>query len=286
MRLARYLARSFTVTFALLLASPSFGGEPLAIVTDLQGSAIKKGSGRLAILAQLGAGAELELEAGARMTVAHFAGGRQFDLDGPGSFRLTPVGVESAGGGRVTPHAPLASVYRHVHLRPARIAQTSISMRGGPDDMPLQLMSPVGTWILENRPVFRWQPTAGVASYHFQLTDNTGGVLYETSSGEPSVGLPDSITLGAGQTYAWQVDAIRPNSPVVSGWTEFGIADVDRRERVEAARPGPGASFGDRVLFALLLDDSGFREIASAVWDELARERSADSRMRTLGASR
>ena len=286
MCLARYFLRSLAVTFALFVILPSFGAEPAAMVTDLQGSAVNSGGGRLAILAELGAGAQLALASGARVTVAHFASGRQFDLDGPGIFRLTAAGVESGASGRVTARAPLSAAYRDVRLRPARVAQASISMRGNADDMPLQLISPVGTWLLENRPAFRWQPIAGVTSYRFQLTDNTGRVLHEARTSDNSAPLPETVMLETGQTYAWQIDATLPDGRVADGWTEFGIAGRDRRDRVEAARPAAGAPFGDRVLFALLLDDTGLREAARALWDELARERPADPRLRTLSGSR
>ncbi|HZM44346.1 MAG TPA: hypothetical protein VFC14_05900 [Burkholderiales bacterium] len=287
MRANRCFARSLIAGATLLLLPVlSFGAEPAGMVTDLQGVALRGGGGKLAILAELGAGAQLELEGSARVTVAHFASGRQFDLDGPGVFRLTAAGVESAGGGRVTARAPLAAAYRDVRLRPARVAQASISMRGNTGDAAVQLVSPVGTWLLERRPSFRWKTVAGVVSYRFELTDNTGRVLYETSTGEASVALPESVVLQSGQTYAWQVDARLPDGRVADGWTEFGIAGTDRRERVDSARPGKDASFGERVLFALLLDDAGLREAASTVWDGLARERPADLRLRTLGGSR
>jgi hypothetical protein len=286
MRLTRYRIRMLLASLALLPAVASVAAEPAAMVTDLQGGAVTRGGGRLAILSEFGAGARVELEAGARLTVAHFASGRQFDLDGPGAFRLTAAGVESEGGGRVTARAPLAAAYKDVRLRPGRLAQASISMRGAATDLQLQLVSPVGTWLLENHPAFRWQPVTGVTSFRFQLTDNTGRVLHEAGTSEPAAALPDSIVLQAGQTYAWQVTATLPDGRVADGWTEFGIASADRRERVEAARPGPGATFGDRVLFALLLDDSGLREVAGAVWDELARERPADPRLRALAGSR
>jgi hypothetical protein len=270
----------------LLMAQPAWSAQPVAMVTDVQGAAGRTGAGALTILGELGAGAQLQLENGARVTVAHYASGRQFELEGPGAFRLTPAGVESTGAGRVTPRAPLAAAYRDVRLRPARIAQASISMRGGAGDEQLRLESPVGTWVLENRPVFRWRTLGGVASYRFQLTDNTGRVLHEMGTGDTSAELPASVQLLPGQTYAWQVDATLPDGRAVDGWTEFGIAGPDRRERVEAARPGAGTSFGDRVLFALLLDDLGLREAAGAVWSELARERPADPRLRTLGGTR
>ena len=128
---------------------------------------------------------------------------------------FTPTaGVESSGGGRVTARTPLSAAYRDVRLRPARVALASISMRGGADDVALQLISPVGTWLLENRPAFRWQPIAGVPSYRFQLTDNTGRMLYETRTSEQSATLPETVMLEPGQTYAWQVDVILPDGRV------------------------------------------------------------------------
>ncbi len=280
------LLKSLAPAFVLVLALPVFGAEPAAMVTDLQGAVVKSGSGRLAILAELGVGAQLELEPGTRVTVAHFASARQFDIDGPGTVRLTAIGVESVDGGRITARAPLAAAYRDVRLRPARIAQASISMRGGAEDVPLQLMSPVGTWILENEPVFRWRAIPGVAAYRFQLTDNIGRILYETGTSAASTALPEPIVLRPGQTYAWQVEALLPDGRTADGWTEFGIAGNDRRTRVEAARPLAGASFGDRVLFALLLEDTGLRQAAGALWDELALERPDEPRLRVLGGAR
>ncbi len=286
MSLSRNLGRSLIAALSLFVGLPSFAAEPMAMVTDVQGAAVQSGGARLAILAELGASAQLQLETGARVTIAHFASGRQFDLDGPGAFRLTAAGVESSGGGRVRARAPLSAAYRDVRLRPARVALASISMRGGADDVPLQLISPVGTWLLENRPAFRWQPIAGVASYRFRLTDNTGRILHEARTSEQSAPLPETVMLEPGQTYAWQVDVTLPDGRVADGWTEFGIAGRDRRDRVEGARPATGAPFGERVLFALLLDDTGLREAARNVWDELARERPADPRLRALGGLR
>lgn len=284
---SRYPAWSRLVALSLLLVGlHCSAAEPIAIVTDAQGAAVQSGGARLAILAELGASAQLQLEAGARVTIAHFASGRQFDLEGPGVFRLTAAGIESGGAGRVTARAPLSAAYRDVRVRPSRVALASISMRGGADDVPLRLNSPVGTWLLEDRPAFQWQPIAGVGSYRFQLTDNTGRVLHQASTSEPLVRLPDTVLLAPGQTYAWQVEVTLPDGRVADGWTEFGVAGRDRRERVDAARPGTAASFGDRVLFALLLDDTGLREAARDAWEELARERPADPRLRALRDTR
>jgi len=62
----------------------------------------------------------------------------------------------------------------------------------------------------------------------------------------------------------------------IEGWTEFGIATSDLRARVERARPPANAAFGDRVLYALLLEELGVREEALRLWQALAAERPSD----------
>jgi hypothetical protein len=55
------------------------------------------------------------------------------------------------------------------------------------------------------------------------------------------------------------------------------VAGPELRARVDRARPRADASFGDRLLYALLLDELGVREEAGQLWTQLARERPADS---------
>lgn len=272
---------------ALLPLVAAHGAEPVALLTDMQGGLVRSGVQRLAILSELGLSAPLELAVGARATVVHFAAGRQFDLQGPGVFRITSGGVEAVGGGaRLTAHAPLATAYDNVRLRPSKVIQASISMRGTADAKALKLIAPAGTWILETRPDFRWQQLAGVTVYRFQLTDNAGGLLHQADVREERASLPASVELQAGQTYAWQVNASLPDGRQVEGWAEFGVADAGLRNRIVAAQPGEGASFAERVLFALLLEDSGLRDNAQGVWEALLRERPTDPRLQTLGGAR
>jgi hypothetical protein len=268
-----------------LFALPAFG-EQTAVVTDLQGTATRQDGTRLAILAEVGAGTDLELQAGARMTLAHLSSARQFDLEGPGRFRLTTAGIESTNGGRVSPRPSLNAAYRNVRLNPAKLAQASISMRGHEAAVPLRLLTPAATWTVDSKPDFRWEAVQGATSYRFQLTDATGAVLHEARTDQQSIVLPAGIALEPDRIYAWQVDASLAEGRIAEGWTEFGVAGPERRRRMELGRPGAGATFGDRVLYALLLDELGFREIAQLNWDELARERPQDPRLSALRSLR
>ena len=272
---------------ALVLGLAVHAAEPIAMLTDLQGGQVRNAGQRLAILSEIGAAAQLELTAGTRATLVHFALGRQFDLEGPGSFRIGASGVEAIGDARVTPRAPLSSAYDNVRVRPSRVVQASISMRGlrGPDQQ-LQLSSPAGTWVLETDPVFRWQALDGAKRYRFQLTDTSGRQLFESQTSEPIMHLPAAVVLAAGQTYAWQVSTTLPDGRAAEGWAEFGIADGERRERVLGGQPGPGAAFAERVMYALLLEDYGMHDSAHPLWQSLARERPDDANLVVLGRAR
>jgi hypothetical protein len=282
---SRLIAFLLSTVCAMLLGAGVHAAEPAALVTDLQGGAARSGTQTLAILAELAAAAPLELAAGTRLTLVHFAGARQFDLEGPGVFRLTAAGVEATAGGRVTARAPLSAAFDKVRLRPAQVVQASITMRGGAGQQVLKLATPVGTWVLDARPDFRWQTIAGVARYRFQLTDDTGRLLHDVEIAGDVAVLPASLALKAGQIYGWQVSAAMPDGKVAEGWAEFGILDDERRARIAAAQPDSAAPVADRILFAVLLEDNGLREAARALWAQLLRERPADPQLQARGAA-
>jgi hypothetical protein len=250
--------------------------EPPGLVIDVQGSATLTGKGRLAILAGLAPGAEVSLAPAARVVVIDSASGRQFELIGPGAFRWAGGAVEIVRPGKLVAYAPGKAAMKEVRLRTARIAQASISMRGGEESRPVKLAFPVSTWLLERPKAFRWEPVAGAKTYRFQLTDTAGRPLHEARTSATSVDLPTAVALEAGHTYGWQVWAELADGRTPDGWTEFGLAGPDLRARVERDRPAADARFGDRLLYALLLEELGVREDAARLWVQLAAERPDD----------
>jgi hypothetical protein len=250
--------------------------EPPGLVIDVLGGATLAGKGRLAILEGLAPGAEISLAPGARATVLDSSSGRQFELIGPGAFRWTKGTVEVVRPGKVVARAPGNDSMKEVRLRTARIAQASISMRGGEESRPVKLAFPVSTWLLERPAVFRWEPVTGAKTYRFQLTDSSGHPLHEARTAGASVELPAAVALEAGHTYGWQVWAELADGRTPDGWTEFGLAGPDLRARVERNRPPASAPFSDRLLYALLLEELGVREDATRLWVQLASERPED----------
>jgi len=270
-----FALRGLVAILTLVCATAMRASEPPGLVIDVQGEATLAGK-RVAILAGLPPAAEVALAPAARLVVVHTQNGRQFELIGPGTFRWTGGRVEIVRPGELRVRESADAAFGDLRLRTGRIAQASISMRGAPGDSKLQLASPVSTWLLEAPRTFRWQPLSGAGSYRFQLTDSNGKTLHEARTSAAAVELPAGVALEAGRTYGWQVQAELPGGRAVDGWTEFGVAGPELRTRVERARPRADASFSDRLLYALLLDELGVREEAERLWTQLARERPAD----------
>lgn len=247
------------------------------LVLDVQGAATLDGRGRVTILAGLAPGAEVSLAPGARVVVLDNASGRQYELTGPGAFRWTGSRIDMVRPGQLAVREPTVPAFRDVRVRTSRLAQASIAMRGNGDDGAVQLGFPVATWLTERPDAFRWTAVSNATGYRFSLTDGTGRALHEARVKINTVELPGGIALEPGRTYGWQVIADLPDGKSIEGWTEFGVASPELRARIERARPAASASFGDRVIHALLLEELGAREEARRLWAALSAERPGDT---------
>lgn len=286
---SRILFRILFLFLALGPGSVSWSGppaRPVAMVTDLQGTVSRDGGGSLTILADLAAGTRLSLAGNGRIQVLMVADGRQFDLVGPGGFTVLADGPRADDGGRVQRGAALSGALRDLRLRPARIAQASITMRGEPLPIALDLRYPVGTRLLTDPAHFSWTPIPAATGYVFQLMDGNGHLIHEAPTPAARIELPAPLRLRPGEFYAWQVRALLNGGGEASAWAEFGIADQELLRRVEEARPPAGADFSQRLLFALFLDQQGLRDEARRIWRDLALERPDERRLRALAAER
>lgn len=289
MRIVYIVLGGFLAAWLALAPATAAGpsrARPVALVTDLQGTASRDAGGALSILAELPAGSRVSLAGDGRVRIMMLADSRQFDLLGPGAFTIQADGPQAGGGGRVTPGPALASALRDLRLRPARIAQASLALRGDPLTRPLELTWPVGLRLLEPPGHFAWNPAPGATGYNFQLLDGNGRLLHETATAAPRVDAPADLRLDPGGFYAWRVRARLDGGGEASAWAEFGLADAELRQRVEETRASTGADVSDRLLLALFLDQQGLKDEARRVWQELARERPDALRLRALAAER
>src|SRR5438067_11133803 len=78
-------------------------------------------------------------------------------------------------------------------------------------------------------PVLRWSAVPGADRYHVTLFDAGGQLLYDAQLVDTVATLPDSVTLIAGKSYVWSVDArIGWDRWASSRLTEFSVVAVPR----------------------------------------------------------
>jgi len=79
-------------------------------------------------------------------------------------------------------------------------------------ESPLEIISPASSAEIDpGRVELIWRSAGPRADYTVTLQDSAGRVVW-TSTGVDTVAvLPDSVALGAGRTWFWVVDALRPD---------------------------------------------------------------------------
>lgn len=269
-----------------LASGATKAAESAALVTDLEGTAATVDGKPLTILSEVGAPSRIELRQGARVVLLHLGQGAQFEVRGPGSVAVTAAGIEATGV-PVVRKAIMQAGFEGIRLRPSRSIQASASMRGRGSATDITLLTPAGSWVTAERPKFRWAPVDSVeGSYRWVLSEPTGRVLADFRTRDTEFSLPAGVELVAGQTYGWQVTARLADGRVAEGWAEFGLADAGRRARAREARPAADASFSDRVVYALLLDELGLHEDAHSMWALLASERQDVPALRSMATQK
>jgi len=82
-----------------------------------------------------------------------------------------------------------------------------------------QPLGPSGS--IRGGPVFRWTSVPGADAYRVQVMDAGGTVVWEATTADTSVALPDSIPLAPARAYFWQVQA----RTGFERWTKSELSD-------------------------------------------------------------
>jgi hypothetical protein len=131
---------------------------------------------------------------------------------------------------------------------------------------PFALLAPVGTFVEDARPTFRWQPLSAATSYKITVFDS---VLNEVAA-SPALSGTDwkpSVPLEHGKVYLWQVVATRGGEQVVAPAppapeAKFEILDLSQANSLaQVKREQPNAHFTLGRAYA-----------SSGVLDEAERE--------------
>ncbi len=98
-----------------------------------------------------------------------------------------------------------------------QLAAADRTLRGSPSSQSFRLLSPAGTVIVDDRPVFVWKPLSGASNYRVYVTDSAGHIVVK------SVNLAATRTewtanapLKRGEIYSWAVTAVVDGKEIVS----------------------------------------------------------------------
>jgi hypothetical protein len=265
------------------LAATAQAAEPVAMVTDLKGTAtvVEGGkSARLSLLTYLQPGTELLLDPGSRVVLTYFVKPLEFTFSGPGTVTVgadkAQAGKGTAGESRKLGNAQSDSAKRFAPLQKERVAQAAFVMRGMPKP-EIKSVGPVGM-VLSTMPKLAWGPPAAAKSYRIAVLDAGGNPVAEGSSDQPAWVVTTELKRGAG--YRWKVTATLENGASVSGGGSFTVLAPAQAEPLLAAQPKAGASFSERLLYAARLQSEGLAHDARGLWLELSRERPDDPALR------
>lgn len=275
--------RLLFLTSLLFLSLWAAAADSPAMVTDLQGKAsLGDGAkrGEIGILASLPGGAKLTLADKARLVLVYLKSGQEYELTGPGSYRVGPAAPQPLEGAKPAKQRALPGAYGTARIDTVGKAQAGLVMRSV-FIHPITLTQPAGSLIMADRPTFRWEAVPGAARYRFELDDDTGAVVVEASPDTPSFALPEGVSLKEGIVYNWGVETKTGNQKH-SGWGQFALLAKAERQRLERLRPAAEAPFSERVLYAAELERLGLKDDARPLWKALAAERPEDTRLKEL----
>jgi hypothetical protein len=71
---------------------------------------------------------------------------------------------------------------------------------------------------------FIWQKDGPDAMYRFTLSDRSGLPLWQTTTGDTTLAVPDTLALTTGEGYLWYVDVLLPDvQQATTGVREFTL---------------------------------------------------------------
>ena len=273
MDIVRLVPLRFATAVALWACAAFAAAAPVALVTDVVGTGTMRGA-PLKILAEVDAGTEVDVAAGAHIVVFYLRDGSEWTLSGRGRYRFDARAPVPQGSAPTPQRKAVPSPLAGVRLRTAGAVQGGLQLRGG-GDRP-SLLAPVDDVLLDGDVTFAWEAASPGTSYRFELVDASGTKVYVTDTEGSTLRLPAEVALVRGARYAWAVSGRDLDAPQpFYRAAEFRVADAATRDRLRAAEPAADAPFADRVLYVAVLEDAGAKGTARALRTRLATERSA-----------
>ena len=262
---------------ALFLVSTGLGAGAVVLVTDVSGRVVLESRDVVRLMDGIPAGKALVLARGSRLSLLDLATGEELAYHGPCRLRLGEKGRPQ--GAKPASMRPVAAAQGALRLGPDRLVLAGVPMRGPEDAEGAELeVAPRGPVLLADAPRFDWKAEAS-ARFRFRLYDGAGNILHELSGEGHALQLP---RLEVGKRHIWILESGVPGRPPQVASGRFRVLEAPAREQLERVRPGTGADFSERLVFAALLEDLGIRDEARRMWGGLAAERPGEGRLKEL----
>ena len=277
--------KPYIQTLTLLLCScifctTSFANKDLnaaiAMITDLTGS-VSNGNRR--ILDTLKVGTKISVKKNASITLIYLNSGKEYVVHGPDVLRIGKESPQLQSKTAVSGRNLLGN-NENIRLKPTRLIHAMSTMRSSKKSK-FRLLELNNATSLQTHPVFRWEQVEPGARYHFELFDENGEMIIDTTIKRSAFKLPSNIHLKPEQDYVWKVST-RVNGRRYVKEAEFSILNEKTRALVEKLRPQSNASFSQRLVFASLLAQLGLDDEATKYWEKLEQERSSQRSFRQV----
>ena len=262
------------------LLSGAVLAEPVAMVTDVGGgvTTFENGKARkIDLLSYLEPGMTIQLDSNANLSVTFFSKTVEYRFTGPAKLTMEQDRIFAKDGKSETHAVSLqktSAAKKFTVAQRESVTQAAFEMRAG--RAGLRLDDPVDTSLIDGDALnFGWDGPRTKGSYQLSLYDSQNRLLHQesvtSSSWMPSAGL-----LKAGNGYAWEIKAALENGEILTARGNFNVADIAAALSIQAQSPQAGASFSERVLYAIFLEDKGFKYDARRLWGKLAKEHPDD----------
>lgn len=238
--------------FILLLwavSSETFAQVRDLVVTEVSGSVsgVGNGSAPLRVLETVRPATRLRLGPDSQLALFSAADAHLYVMSGPAEVSIGPREIV-ANGKPVAPRK-LHDAYRTIKGSTADLVQGSLVMRNAAG---LRVLSPEGVVGAGTARQFSWTPAPG--AWRFELSADSGDVVYRSDVRGASLELPADLKLRAGSKYVWGLlPATGSSAPV--DWTEFVVTE-------EASAPAKGEAPSERIVHAMWLRSRGLERAA------------------------
>jgi hypothetical protein len=272
------VAPASPLTPPLATTSPQLA---VGLVVDVQGKGkviAKNGSATpLELLQYLGLESRIELEAGSKASISHYASRSVYQLTGPSVTQVKADGLFTSEGIQAVVDLkaqPLLGGSRVPRLVP-----------GGPKlyykrpDIFLESIEGFSPVLFDRETQFQW-PGKQADAYRLILSDSSGKQLMRSAVQGKRLRLPANVPLTPGQEYQWKVSAIKGKRIETTEIVNFRLADRFMQDEIVALRPGDDAPVAELVLYAILLEERYLSTQARAVWTRIAARRPALEQLR------